>query len=75
MGPVPTPDELAQQAMAVRRVNIARLRKEETAHMAQGARDEWIAAILDALNQGATVRDVSEAAGVTRQWIDRLKRR
>lgn len=75
IGVVPTPDDLARQAEAVRRVSIARLRKEETARTAQAAQDEWTAAILDALAQGATVRDISEAAGVTRQWIDRLRRR
>lgn len=65
---VPTPDDLARQAEAVRRVSIARARKDE-------ATREYDAAILAALDAGATVRDIAQAAGVTRQWVHKLDRR
>lgn len=68
IAPVPTPDELAQQAEAVRRVSLARARRAD-------ADAEFYAAIRAALDAGATVRDIAEAAGVTRQWVHKLDRR
>lgn len=65
---VPTPDELAAQAEAVRRVSVARIRKDEAAR-------EYDAAIVAALDTGATVRDIAQASGVTRQWVHKLDRR
>ena len=65
---VPTPDELARQAEAVRRVSLARIRKDEAAR-------EYNAAIRAALDAGATVRDIADAAGVSRQWVHKLGRR
>lgn len=75
IGDVPTPDDLARQAEAVRRVSIARMRKERAHQTAQQADSEWRDAILAALDQGATMRDVAEAAGVSRQRIDTLRRK
>lgn len=65
---VPTPDELAAQAEAVRRVSVARLRKDE-------ATAEWDAAILAAVDSGAAIGDIAAAAGITRQWVSKKNRR
>lgn len=65
---VPTPDELTRQAEAVRRVSVARIRKDE-------ATREYDAAILDAIDTGAAVRDIADAAGISRQWVHKLSRK
>lgn len=75
IGPVPTPDDLARQADAVRRVTVARLRRERAHRTADQADREWRDAILAALDAGAMMRDVAEAAGVTRQYIRTLRDR
>ena len=68
---VPTPDELAAQLDAVRRVKAARLYRERITRTAQ---DNLREAILDALDTGASVADVATAAGFSRQWVDKLRR-
>lgn len=69
IGPVPTPDDLARQAEAVRNVGIARLRRERAHQSADEADEAWRQAILDAFEAGAMVRDIVEASGVSRQYI------
>lgn len=68
---VPTPDELAAQLVALRRVRSARLERER---VTQSAQDKLRKAIIDALNTGASAADIAAASGFSRQWIDRLRR-
>lgn len=68
---VPTPDELAAQLAALRKVRTARLERERVTRKAQ---DNLRKAIIEALNTGASAVDIAAASGFSRQWIDRLRR-
>lgn len=74
MGDVPTPDELAAQAEAVRRVKNARIERDRIAQMAADSSEQLQSAIMEALAMGAAVGDVAEAAEVSRQWVFKLRR-
>ena len=68
---VPTPDELAAQLAALRRVKTARIERERVTRSAQ---DKLRKAIIEALDTGASAADIATASGFSRQWIDRLRR-
>jgi hypothetical protein len=62
---VSTPEELARQAAAVARVRAARAQRDQSTAALR-------AAIIDAVNVGAEIRDVALAAELTRQRIHQI---
>lgn len=68
---VPTPDELAAQLAALRRVRSARQERERVTQLAQ---DKLRKAIIEALDTGASAVDIATASGFSRQWVDRIRR-
>jgi hypothetical protein len=59
---VSTPEQLAAQAEAVAAVRVARINRDK-------ANDNLRAAILAAVDTGASVRNVAMAAGITPQRV------
>jgi hypothetical protein len=73
MGDVPSPEDYERRAEALRQVRVAKIRRDESTLVVQMAQTELTAAIINALDAGAHVTDVAEAAEVSRQWIARLR--
>lgn len=69
-----TPEQLARQARLLARVRAARETRDKADAAAARADQQLREAIRTAYNAGAEVRDISKAAGLSRQRIHQIVR-